>query len=109
MLMGVGEMVLQERYDRLAGEEAERLAARRATLKEEVYGSMHFRPQLNPRSVAMAPSGSGGVEGLASFASKQQQRLAELSRAEEDRQRQQCTFQVSCQQLWRLPLAGDHS
>ncbi len=88
--------MLQERYHRLAGAETERRAARRAALKAEVYGSLQFKPHLNPRSEALAPCGSGGVEGLASVAIKQQQRLAELSRAQEERQRQQCTFKVSC-------------
>ncbi|EFN55803.1 hypothetical protein CHLNCDRAFT_52023 [Chlorella variabilis] len=84
---------VMERYERMAGEEAARMAARRAAKEAEVYGGMQFRPQLNPRSVALAPTGSGGVHGLASVADRQRQRLAELRQEEEERQRSQCTFQ----------------
>lgn len=97
---------LQERYERLAHEEAARRAARRAAKEAEVYGSLDFRPQLNSRSLAMAPAGSGGVEALAS-AEKKQRKLEELLRGEEERRRAECTFQagllvagISCQQAW---------
>ncbi|KAL4451782.1 hypothetical protein ABPG75_007444 [Micractinium tetrahymenae] len=81
----------QERYERLALEEAARRTARRAAKEAEVYGSLEFRPQLNPRSLAMAPGGSGGVEALAS-AEKKRRKLEELRRAEEERRRAECTF-----------------
>lgn len=84
---------LQERYDRLAREEAARRAARRAAKEAEVYGGLDFRPQLNPRSLAMAPAGSGGVQALAS-AEKRRRGLEELRREEEARRRAECTFQV---------------
>jgi len=77
----------------LAREEAARLAAKRAAKEAEVYGSLDFKPQLNPRSLAMAPTGSGGVEALAA-AEKKQAKLEELRRQEEERRRAQCTFQV---------------
>ena len=83
----------QERYERLAGEEAARLAAKRAAKEAEVYGSLAFKPQLNPRSLALAPVGSGGVEALAS-ADRQRRKLEELVAEEEARQRAECTFQV---------------
>lgn len=83
----------QERYERLAGEEAARLAAKRAAKEAEVYGSLHFKPQLNPRSLTLAPAGSGGVEALAS-ADRQRRKLEELRAEEEARQRAECTFQV---------------
>ncbi|KAI7837508.1 hypothetical protein COHA_008644 [Chlorella ohadii] len=82
----------QERYERLAGEEAARLAAKRAAKEAEVYGSLAFKPQLNPRSLALAPAGSGGVEALAS-ADRQRRKLEELVAEEEARQRAECTFQ----------------
>ncbi|PRW56897.1 hypothetical protein C2E21_4317 [Chlorella sorokiniana] len=82
----------QERYERLAGEEAARLAAKRAAKEAEVYGSMDFKPQLNPRSLALAPAGSGGVQALAS-ADRQRAKLEELRAEEEARQRAECTFQ----------------
>ena len=83
----------QERYERLAGEEAARLAAKRAAKEAEVYGSLDFKPQLNPRSLALAPAGSGGVGALAS-GDRQRRKLAELRAEEEARQRAECTFQV---------------
>ena len=58
-----------------------------------MYGGLRFQPQLNQRSLAMAPAGSRGVEALAS-AQKKQRRLAELQREEEARQRAECTFQA---------------
>lgn len=87
---------VQERYERLAREEAARQAARRAAKEAEIYGGMDFKPQLNPRSLALAPAGSGGVEALAS-ADKRQRKLEELQRAEEERRRAECTFQVGGQ------------
>lgn len=104
-------LVLQERYNRLAGEEATRQAARRAAKEAQVYASLDFKPQLNPRSLSIAPGGSGGVEALAS-AEKRQRRLEELRQAEEARQRSECTFQVGPGQavcvvrseLWRAWL-----
>lgn len=58
-----------------------------------MYGSLHFKPQLNPRSLTLAPAGSGGVEALAS-ADRQRRKLEELRAEEEARQRAECTFQV---------------
>ena len=87
-------MLVQERYERLGADEAERQAARRAAKEAEVYGSLSFQPQLNQRSLAMAPARSGGIEALAS-AEKKQRRLGELQRVEEARQRAECTFQAS--------------
>jgi hypothetical protein len=85
---------VQERYERLGADEAERQAARRAAREAEVYGGLRFQPQLNQRSLAMAPAGSGGVEALAN-AERRQRRLADLQREEEARQRAECTFQAS--------------
>lgn len=85
----------QQRYERLAGEEAARLAAKRAAKEAEVYGGMEFKPQLNRRSLALAPAGSGGVQALAGpVADRQRARLEELRREEEARRRAECTFQV---------------
>lgn len=84
----------QERYERLGCEEAERQAARRAAKQAEVYGGLAFTPQLNPRSRALAPAGSGGVDGLAADAQRQRERLESLRREEEERRRAECTFQV---------------
>lgn len=84
----------QERYERLAHEEAERQAARRAAKEAEVYAGLAFKPQLNPRSRALAPGGSGGVEGLAAEGARQRERLEALRREEEERRRAECTFQV---------------
>lgn len=44
----------EERYERMAGEEAARLEARRAAKEQEIYGGMDFKPHLNPRSLRMA-------------------------------------------------------
>lgn len=105
----------QERYERLAGEEAARLAAKRAAKEAEVYGSLDFKPQLNPRSLALAPAGSGGVEALAS-AGRQRQKLEELRAEEEARQRAECTFQVggdavfaSCSEMCPAGMCGPGS
>lgn len=82
----------RERYERMAGEEGDRLAAKRAAKEAEVYGGMDFRPQLNRRSLAMAPAGSGGLDALAS-ADKRQRKLEELRRVAEEQRRAECTFQ----------------
>ena len=94
MLCTVFYCYVQERYERLGTDEADRQAARRAAKEAEVYGGLRFQPQLNQRSLAMAPGGSGGMEALAS-AERRQRRLAELQRDEEARQRAECTFQAS--------------
>ena len=87
---------VQERIERLAGREAAQLAARRAAKEAEVYASLDFAPQLNPRSRALAPGGSGGVAGLAGpVAERQRARLEELRREAEEQRRAECTFQAS--------------
>ena len=49
--------------------------------------------QINQRSRALAPAGSGGVEALAS-ADKRRAKLEQLQREEEERRLAECTFQV---------------
>lgn len=94
MVVGLG-VAVQERYHRMGGGvESAQLAARRVAQQAEVYSPMQFTPQLNPRSQALAPAGSGGVAALSELAEKQRQKLAELREAEEERQRSLCTFQV---------------
>ena len=92
-----------ERCERMAGREAARIGARRAAKEAELYGELRFAPQLNPRSTALAPAGSGGLQGLADAADRQRQRLSDLRQAEEQRQRAECTFQVgpsNQQRVW---------
>lgn len=88
----------------MAGEEAQRMAARRAAMEAEVYGGLDFKPQLNRRSLAMAPAGSGGVEALAS-GRRQRERLEELRQEEADRQRAECTFQARAEAVLAAALA----